>query len=559
MVDTAIPNQINFQDSQTFEIDIEKVYADFMLAIDKIRSCNNANNIRDASVTNALSKATTMKDARSALCALCDVSVVGQESRCHAFYRIIGFPCSDSSKSKIFNPGLDIVNDPKRKIDAAFKLGVIKDPLSGFRDLSVTRETYSATVGETFIAQDSIDASTLALSSGRTIRQFIAPLTSTTFDDMDVSSQQYTLDFTSSVGGTVKLLTEYEDVQGNTPEFLPTVKFGHIMKPFLVDPVIDLTVNDSAKFIAVPFVSNKTQLKVKDNTYVSRPILEQVIRDRYTITNATITSGTADQSVLDYIKSIPDITDIGIINDATSLYKLGDQQQFVKFLNIIRAMIKKLVSAQDDIRNAQDNYYWIPIPSVSGPEGGCTVRGVILSTEISSDFITLSDQSIIEATIKKVVAQSDASAANAAGVPDVGGFALPNALGLPNLGGSTSPDSLGDNVTKNLDELNAKRTAALKKAGTALRTVEIIMGEFSGLGLCDIVAVLGGLYLMKKESLLGFLDDDALARMNAAGLTGSASSVTTASNDFISVVKDLYNLMDKIYQDMSQNNGLAAS
>src|SRR5574339_47418 len=213
MVDTAIPNQINFQDSQTFELDIEKVYSDFIKAIDKIRSCNNANNIRDASVTVALAKAETIKDARSALSKLCDLNTFPQESRCHAFYRIIGFPCSDSSESKIFNPGLDIINDPDRQVDAAFKLGVIKDPISGFRDLSVSRETQSTTASDIFAAQESIDAATLALSSGRNIRQFIAPLTNTTFDDMDVSSQQYAMDFTSSVGGTVKQLTEYEDVQ----------------------------------------------------------------------------------------------------------------------------------------------------------------------------------------------------------------------------------------------------------------------------------------------------------------------------------------------------------
>ena len=30
------------------------------------------------------------------------------------------------------------------------------------------------------------------------------------------------------------------------------------------------------------------------------------------------------------------------------------------------------------------------------------------------------------------------------------------------------------------------------------------MGEFSGLGLCDIIAVMGALYIMPKASLLGF-------------------------------------------------------
>lgn len=558
MVDTIIPNQANFQDPQTFEIDIEKIYSDFILAIDNIRSCYNANNIRNTSVTLSLSDANTILDARSSLSLLCRLDTFPQESRCHAFYRIIGFPCSDASKSKIFNPGLDIIKNTDRKIDDTFKLSVIKNPIEGFRDLSVFREAQALNAANIFSSQESIDASTLALSSGRNIRPFISSLQNTQFDDTDVSNQQYSMDLTSSVGGAVVPLTSYQDVQGQTPKKLNTFPFGHILKPFLVDPIIDLTVNDSSKLIAVPFVSNKNQLKIKDDTYVSRPMLEQVIRDRFSITNPSETAGTADQSILDYIKSIPDITDIGIVNNANNIYKLGDQQQFVKFLNIIRAMIKKLVEAQNIISNAQDNYYWVPIPALNGPEGGCSVQGVFLSTKISGDLVPQNDVDIINATIKKIINQTDVSASTATGTPDVGGFALPNSLGLPNLGGSTSPDALGDNITQNLDNLTNKRTTLLKNAGNALRTVEIIMGEFSGLGLCDIVAILGGLYLMPKESLLGFLDDDALSRMNAAGLSGSPSSLTSASNDFISVVKDLYNIMDKIHQDLSKNNGLSA-
>ena len=363
------------------------------------------------------------------------------------------------------------------------------------------------------------------------------------------------MNFASSVGGTDKLLTEYQDVHGKTSTKLPGFKFGHIIKPFLVDPVIDLTVNDSSKLIGIPFLPSKNFLFVKPDVYVKRPMLEQVIRERFT--NPVETAGSADKSVLDYIKSIPNINDIGIINSATDLYKLADQTKFVKFLNIIRAMVKKLVDAQRDIHEAQNNYYWVPVPATTGPEDGVSVQGVFVSTDISSKFITYKDQEIIDATIKKIIAQADAASATVTATPDVGGFALPNALGLPNLGGSSSPEALGDSIAKNLEQLTSARTAILKKSGNALRTIEIIMGEFSGLGLCDIVAILGGLYLMPKEDLLGFLDDDALSRMNASGLSGSASSIVKASDSFISVVKDLYNLMDKIYQDMSQNNGIA--
>jgi hypothetical protein len=564
----STPNQANRQDSQNFDIDIDKMYSDFISSIDKVRSHCNTNNIRDNSVVNAIGSLpannATLLDLKTKLNILCSVESTPQESRCHAFFRIIGFPCCDSSKSKIFNPGYDIIKNSSRSVNDTYKIGVIKDPLEGFRDLSVTRETFYIDNLKTFSAQESIDAATLALSSGRNIRQFISPLINTQFDDTEVST--YHIDVMSSVGGTQKPLDKYQDVFGNYPTKIGTFgpfNFIHVIKPFLVDPIIDLMINDSSKKIAVPFAPTKSELKVVNDTYVSRPMLEQVIRDRFSIVNPAETSGTADAAVLDYIKSIPNINDVEIINNAANLYKLGDQTQFIKFLNIIRAMVKKLVEAQDTIRKTQDKYYWVPAPAKNGPEGGCSVQGVFVSSNLDSDLITAADQVVINALIKTAIIQADALAATANATPDVGGFALPNALGLPNLGASTTPDSLGNDVVKNYKQVVAIRDEELKAAGAALQTVEIIMGEFSGLGLCDIVAVLGGLYLMPRNSLLGFLDYDAVTRMAEAEIITSDNSVdlfpglSLASNDFINVVKDLYNLMDKIYQDLSENNGNA--
>lgn len=564
----STPNQANRQDSQNFDIDIDKMYSDFISSIDKVRSHCNTNNIRDNSVVNAIGSLpannATLLDLKTKLNILCSVESTPQESRCHAFFRIIGFPCCDSSKSKIFNPGYDIIKNSSRSVNDTYKIGVIKDPLEGFRDLSVTREIFYIDNLKTFSAQESIDAATLSLSSGRNIRQFISPLINTQFDDTEVST--YHIDVMSSVGGTQKPLDKYQDVFGNYPTKIGTFgpfNFIHVIKPFLVDPIIDLMINDSSKKIAVPFAPTKSELKVVNDTYVSRPMLEQVIRDRFSIANPAETSGTADASVLEYIKSIPNINDVEIINNAANLYKLGDQTQFIKFLNIIRAMVKKLVEAQDTIRKTQDKYYWVPAPAKNGPEGGCSVQGVFVSSNLDSDLITAADQVVINALIKTAIIQADALAATANATPDVGGFALPNALGLPNLGASTTPDSLGNDVVKNYKQVVAIRDEELKAAGAALQTVEIIMGEFSGLGLCDIVAVLGGLYLMPRNSLLGFLDYDAVTRMAEAEIITSDNSVdlfpglSLASNDFINVVKDLYNLMDKIYQDLSENNGNA--
>jgi hypothetical protein len=559
MADT-IPNQANYKDDQNFEIDINKVFNDFIMAIDKVRSYTNVSTITNQSAISVFSSGdSTLAKLKSQV----TTEATPQESRCHAFFRIIGFPVV-SSAFKMYNPGHDIVFNPDRKIGprvSAAKLSIAASPIDKFRDLSIEREKYVSKTLDIFSHPTSIDAGTLALSSGANIRQFAVPfiVNSEPFD-MDPKSQQYVIDVNSTVGAISQPLTLYIDVIGQTPSKATPLlaQRTHIIKPFMVDPVIDFTVNDATKLISVPFVPSKAELFVKDGPggYVNRPIIEQVIRDRFTVGNQEETTGTADQSVIDYIKSIPAIQDEEIINQVSSgdVYKLGEQTQFVKYINMIRAMMASLVEAQLAIRDAQSKYYWVPVPASNGPEGGCTVQGVFLSDKVTSDFITPRDRDIIQSKVKVTINQINAQTASTEGVPDVGGFAFDS---FKTTFGPDTTTAMGDSSAQSLQELTDKRSADLKKASDALRTIEIIMGEFSGLGLCDIIAVMGSLYIMPKDSLLGFLDDDALDRMNIAlSLNESSPGIESAMGDFSSTVKDFYNLMDKIYQDLSQNNGL---
>ena len=66
---------------------------------------------------------------------------------------------------------------------------------------------------------------------------------------------------------------------------------------------------------------------------------------------------------------------------------------------------------------------------------------------------------------------------------------------------------------------------------------------------------------MPKESLLGFLDQDAFTRMiNSVDYipnTVERNNIAESMDSFIENVKGYYNLMDKIYQDLKNNNGLS--
>ncbi len=107
--------------------------------------------------------------------------------------------------------------------------------------------------------------------------------------------------------------------------------------------------------------------------------------------------------------------------------------------------------------------------------------------------------------------------------------------------------------------LAGKRLDILNKAGDALRIVEIIMGEFSGLGLCDIIAVLGALYTMPAADLLGFLDSYAVARMNSRyNHTFPTVTYQTAMTSFASTVNQFYQLMEAIYNSVAYQQGVSA-
>lgn len=552
MVDAPIPNQANYQSTQNFSVDINKIYNEFISDIDKIRSYSSAGSQPTSSIIDIIKSGNL-----SQLSSVIQTATTLQESRCHAFYRIIGFPVVNQDKARLYNPGLDIVFDSNRKTRLSNKNDIAGSGPDGFRNISIQREGWNSTITTSFSQAQSIDAAVLALSSAN-IRQFSSSIQVDDPFDTDITNQSYQINLNGLVGTSIVPFSNYSDINGNFPTSLQP-KRSHIIRPFMVDPVIDFTVNDSSKLVAIPFVPDKSYLFIKDsNVFVNRPILEKVLRDRFSLINQSSTVGTADAATLNYIKNVISIQDPNIVDQANSgdLYNLSSSAQFTQYINIINSMMAALIQAQKVVHDAQSKYYYAPIPAVNGPEGGCTVPGVFLSEDFPSvSLSTTYDVAIIQATLTFALNQLNAQTANVQGTPDVGGFAFGN------FQNSFTPDSssaFGNSVSQSLQSLNNKRNSTLKNANDALRVIEIIMGEFSGLGLCDIVAVMATLYVMPQNDLLGFLDDDSVTRMNTAlGSSVSSPGIQTALTSFTSTIKDVYNLMDKIYQDLYQNNGLS--
>jgi hypothetical protein len=89
--------------------------------------------------------------------------------------------------------------------------------------------------------------------------------------------------------------------------------------------------------------------------------------------------------------------------------------------------------------------------------------------------------------------------------------------------------------TRDLNKLKKKRDAQSNRALQLLKTIEIITGEVSGLGLVDIFAIYSALWAIDIEDLLGFLDSNSINRLKENFPNLVTSEVESAINDPVSI------------------------
>jgi hypothetical protein len=571
-------NQGNSQSDQNYDFDINKMYSDYIMEIDAHRSWTNIQT--NSSSLNKFDAATV-----GGIVGGLKVENTSQESRAHAFYRWIGFPVVDSG-GNFYNPGFD--NLPGNQSRLKDKVTIANNQDAKFKALSLQRENYTNNVLNVFRqTPPTITASALALSANAraNTRSFNIPTTNTDPLSFSPLDQRYTADYDSKVGKYDVQLGEYQDANGNTPDpgYLTPNRY-HFIQPFIVDARIDFTVSpietslinsqtdgmrssssnnqngapQSSRIIAVPFVTNRSNLLISENTYVTRPLIEMVIRDRIAASqNATIS--TSQQNISDYILNDSTVKNDYLIQQmVNSPYIKNNSLQFAKYLYMIEAMCDALIYAQQQvIQRVQSYYYWVPLVSAIGPEGGSSISPIIISNTFPSNFVTIRDQAIIDASLTQFVNTFNPASGQANSVPDLSSFGFQGGINyFSQTFDERTSSSLGDVVTSQLDNLNKTRNYDLGLANDALKTIEIIMGEWSGLGLCDIIAVMAALYTMDQTMLLGFLDKDAKARATAQlGIdTSSVPSVTAALTEFVTTVNYYYHLMDDTYNIMANNN-----
>jgi hypothetical protein len=487
-----------------------------------------------------------------------------QESRCHAFYRIIGLPVVSADGKSFYNPGLDVikVSGVGRQITLDKKIQIANSVGADFEKLSQSRETYVGGVAQIFSVPDSIEAGVLALTSGTygkkgvpNIRKFNIPFSNNpdaANKPLDlkngIAEQAYTTpgSIISNVtlwGENEVFLADFQDANGAKPNvsvggYKIMSQHEHIIRPFMVDPRIDFSVGASrsktvsgvSKRVAVPFVPDSSYLTAGSTSFADTPLLEKIITQRAKQFKSTTDAGQAAQQQIDFLKKIKTIVNPGTSSPSKpfsaifsdQIFQISQQDMFNKYVSKMQSLVDALVDQMQFIHGIQGLWYWLPKPDQRGPEGGCTVRNLPITEGFNTDFYTTLDKDVVANQIQFFIANITSSAAQANAIPDLAGTG--KTIPVFTFDSNTS-DSEGDTTSDTMKTLTQRRTSELTDAGRALQVVEMIMGEFSGLGLCDIVVIVGALWTMPFADLLGFLDVDAFSR--AQKLLPNGQSIPT--------------------------------
>lgn len=467
-------------------------------------------------------------------------SLSAQESRCNAFYRMIGFPVVSADGGRLYSPGHD--PDLNRDNDRIQKnLDIAQSILDKLKIVFNDRENYPKNSTSMFKNQD-IASCALAIASIY-VRPFDKQFKEG-IDPLSIDTQAVNVPDRKSVASNF----------GETVDY--SIQSKHILKPFIVDPRIEYTVTPAMNRICAPFLIDKSKTQLTRGNYLKRPYIERVIRVRFNNLNVLeppTNKEAINQYVNDlvtFIKNNSEITKPALVeptgNALKSLHK-SEVMVFGKFIHIIEALIVQLAQAFTEINKIREQINWKPIPNINGPEFGSTLNKINKTDKTNNKQI---ENDLVDLTTQKFLEETDFDLGLTD--PDLGNFSFSDVDDI--VFGSLK--NVSQFYDKQLNTLNRRREEIGNKANSLLRKIEIITGEFSGLGLLDIIAIQAALWVISPEALLGLIDDAAIARMQTNKKLQSELSLPdrrlgpqAALEEFEKKLSEIYVLMDAFYQD----------
>jgi hypothetical protein len=525
------PQRSFFSSQDVVSPDVNLYYAKVIKDIDSFRSRFNG-------ITTNLSQTMSLKDLDSVFVNNEMNSVSPQESRCHAFYRMIGFPVPSADGIRLYSPGFDPdLNRDKVRIQK--NLDIANSILDQLKNIMTERELYPSSQASMFQNKD-VNSSALAISSIYTRsfdKQFKAGL-----DPLQPDSQTFEVPGRISVASNFSTSVSY------------STKSTHILKPFIVDPRIELTVTPATNRICAPFLLDKSKTQLSQSTYLKRPYIERVMRVRFNTVNVLGQSnqGIVNQYVKDllaFVKTNSEVTNPLLVevttNALNSLHK-SEIIVFSKFIKIIEALVVELVQAIIEIDKIRGHINWKPTPNAGGPEFGCTLNKADRADQNNRTIET----NIASLEMQKILQETDFDIGFSS--PDLGGFSFSNVDDI--IFGSLK--NISQFYDKQLNTLEKRRGELGNRANDLLRKIEIITGEFSGLGLLDVIAIQAALWTISPKALMGLIDDAAIERMQKDNklkseltLPNERLDVKTSLAEFEKKLSEIYVLTESFVQD----------
>lgn len=489
-----VPQKQFYSTQNIVSPDINTYYTRVIKNIDAFRSRFNA-------TTSNIAKNISLQDLDTVFANNESNSTSPQESRCNAFYRMMGLPVISGDGALLYSPGFDPdLNRDKDRIQNNLKIA--NSAIEKFKILLNAREIYPKNIGKWFQVQDA-NASALAISA-------IFPRS---FGDQVKDPNPLSLDTQLFVVQDRSLVKVNFQNQLNTIIENQIVNSYHILKPFIVDPRIELTVTPGVNRICAPFLLDKSKTQLSKNNYLQRPYIEKIIRVRFNNKNILAEQKGKEEinkyvnEIINFAKNNTDITDTSIIdnlgNSLNNLHK-SEIVNFNKLIKVLEAFVLELVNCIIQINRIRTFINWKPIPNINGPELGSVLNKVDVNDTANNQKI---EKEISKLEIKKILGTTDFNVG--LNNTDLGNFIF-----------SDIDDIVFDTVKHNteffdkqLNKLNRQRDEWGNQANELLKKVEIITGEFSGLGLLDIVSIQAALWIISPEALLGLIDNYAFERM----------------------------------------------
>lgn len=522
-----LPQQVldqGFEDTESIDNDIDNLIQRFIAPIDKIRS-----------IAEAPSGKLQSNQKQKGIAELKVDPVNFLESRIHAFYRLLGLPVV--AGSKFYNPGFD----PSPKGNAN-KDSVNSSLDQKSLDAMLLREQHAKSFSQMFTGQG-FDTALYAL-----MQTHIKP-----FNMLDSDIKTKVIDGRSNTLAELKLLLPdlSSAIDEASAAFSKRMGYDltsvrHVIKPFGVNPSIDYTVMPGNNKICVPFLPDlkSTRISANPDVFLVRPGIEFILRARLKDNNPDPLFLTDIQKIITQEKSpnpsfAADIntnvlrSTVEALADNNNIISADVTDLFSSFTStqtaVIKQLIKTLKVAVKEVHNSvvgidkiKEKITFLPISGTQGFEKGGSLKDSQPTTKLERDLVTL--------TIKKLNADRD--------------IAMDKSLGTFATNEFTNLEKT-DVYSQQIDELTQIKKDFGVRGLKFIKTIEIVTGESSGLGLIDVLAIYTALWAIEIEELIGLLDQDSFDRLYNLNTNLRSSAVTGRKNGGGKSVAESLNALEK--------------